>query len=178
MSLAPPVPFTASTGGFLTSALWNTQVRDATTFLTNPPRFNGSCTALPAAPANGVEVVIPIDTEDVDSEGGHSTTVNTSRYTCQVAGLYMISAHLAFNANATGMRAMDIKINGAIAPGGRVSSGQPTTSISLALNNVIHQYLNVGDYVEFSGYQYSGAALSLSTSTAYNPRLSLHWVSA
>jgi hypothetical protein len=90
----------------------------------------------------------------------------------------MISAHLAFVSNATGMRVMDIKVNGGICPGGRVTSGQPTTSVSLALNNVVHIYLNVGDYVEFSGTQFSGAALGLAGSTAYNPRLSVCWMSA
>ena len=176
--LPVPTPSTAAAGNFLTSALWNAQVRDAMTFVTQPPRYNGSCTVLPSAPASGTEVVIPMDSEDVDSEGGHSTTTNTSRYVCQIAGFYLVTAHLAFTANATGMRVLDIKVNGGIAPGGRVSSGQPTTSVSLALHNSIHIYLNVGDYVEFSGTQYSGAALALAGSSAYNPRMSVCWMSA
>lgn len=172
-----PVPSTAVTGNFLTSAMWNSQVRDAVTFLTNPPRFIGVCTVIPAAPNNAVEQIVPFDSEDVDSEGGHSNTVNNTRYTVQVPGLYLVTGHLAFNANVTGMRVMDIKVNGAIVGGGRVSTGGPTGSVSMAMSNALHIPLAVGDYVELSGTQYSGGALQMAGSTAYNPRLTLHWVS-
>lgn len=176
MTRTVPVSSQQSPGNFLTSALWNSQVKGIIDWTTGPPRFSGYNTTS-TAPASGVEYVVPLDSEDYDSEGGHSTTTNNTRYTVQVAGLYLVTAHLAFTANATGMRVLDLKVNGSIAPGGRVSSGVPTTSVSCAMCVAVHVQLNVGDYLEMSCTQYSGSALALAYSAAYNPRMTLHWVS-
>lgn len=172
MTLAPPVSYTATTGNFVTAALWNTQVRDATSFLTNVPVFRGFQNAAQTVGSSIVYAPILLDSESFDPEGGHSTSTNTSRFTVQTAGYYYVSAFASYGTNSAGGRAIAIAVNGTA----MVQSQQappPANSWSGGTNWL--GYLNVGDFVEATTWQNSGGNLSMATG-AFASSLSLFWV--
>lgn len=110
---------------------------------------------------NGTWGVLTFDSEVVDTYGGHSTSANTSRYTCQLAGWYRVGGRAAFDINSTGSRGARVHING------NYVRGAATLHAAGNLNGIPYTehilYLQVGDYVELAGGQNSGGALS----TAY-----------
>lgn len=112
---------------------------------------NNVASPLDTAPWNGTQI---------DNWGGHSNTVNSSRYTIQVAGVYQVSALMTWTANATGVREADFQKNGSALAGSvavsQVSAAQ-FCSVALPAYNIA---CDVGDYLEVGGYQNSGAALN------------------
>jgi hypothetical protein len=102
--------------------------------------------------------VITFDSEIVDSYNGHSTVTNTSRYTCQLAGWYRITARVSWATNATGSRGARIHKNGAFLIGGANLLGAGTLNAVIEVSHILQ--LNVADYIEAAGGQNSGGALS------------------
>ena len=110
---------------------------------------------------------LTFDSETYDDDGIHSVASNTSRLTCQTAGLYRISGQITFVANATGHRYGAIRLDGTIyldidrrvALNGVVTVVKVSTSCKLA----------VGQYVELQGWQNSGGNLAMSFVSAYSP---------
>jgi hypothetical protein len=102
------------------------------------------------------------DTEDVDTHGFHSTSVNPSRVTPNVAGWYKITANIAWASNAAGRRATVSYKNGAsagnlgIAAGG--SGGTPFGVIMTGGSRTLYANGST-DYFEINAYQNSGGAL-------------------
>jgi len=113
---------------------------------------------------HGAWTAVNFDTEDVDSHGGHSTSVNTSRYTATVAGWYEVIGRGGFASNSTGHRGVRIHKNGSVVNG----SGnyfQTTTSDVWSNIGSAQVHLNgTTDYVETAVIQDSGAALNTSAS--------------
>lgn len=180
MTLAPPVSYTATTGNFLTAALWNAQVRDATAFFSAPPSFRAYATVAQAMGVDNTWYSLTLDTEQFDNYGGHSTSTNTSRYTCQVAGIYQVSAVATFaNFSSTvGNRAVRIAVNGNAYPGSFVKTLPAVTGSSAVATSALIQ-LAVGDYIEVQGNHNSTNA-SMTTSVAgpdVYPSMSALWVS-
>lgn len=174
--IAVPTPSTVSTGGFLTSALWNGQVRDSVSFLTDPPRFIGYQTSAQSLGSGTTYTSLNLDSEVLDTEGGHSTSTNTSRYTAVYAGLYQVSYTASFPTNATGNRSIRLVVNGAAITGNGgcvVELPACTGSNSWVGAGAALVYLGVGDYLEMQAWQNSGATLALNTT---NTGLSLVWV--
>lgn len=174
--LPVPTTYTAATGNFLTSALWNAQVRDAVQFSTDVPRFIGYQTATPTMPSGIAHLTVALDTELLDTEGGHSTTVNNSRYTVQVPGLYLVSYSMSFQSNATGNRACRVALNGgnAFTQGGASFAGAACSgSNSWIGGGTTLIQLAAGDYVELQGWQNSGGLLA--TNNNYTG-MNLMWV--
>jgi hypothetical protein len=172
LTLAPPTSYTATTGNFLTSAVWNTQVRDATGFLSAVPVFRGFQTAAQSFASSTAYAPILLDSESFDPEGGHSTSTNTSRFVVQTAGYYYVTAFGSYSTNATGGRAIAVAVNGTAT----VQSQQappPANSWAGGVNWL--GYLNVGDYVEATSWQNSGTSVSMATG-AFAASLSLFWV--
>lgn len=171
-----PVPseMTAAVGGILTAAQWNSNVRDAVDFLANPPLFIGYGST-PQAVATSVFVDVALDTNVVDTYGGHSTTSNNSRYVAQVAGYYDLVGQIGYPSNGTGVRSARFYVNGA------VPTLEPLFQIPASASGGTDMqvsgcvYLNAGDYVELEAWQNSGSSLSLSASVSW---LTVRWVHA
>lgn len=180
MPLAPPVSYTAVTGNFLTAALWNTQVRDATAFFSAPPAFRAH-SEVGQAISNNVWTSINLEVEEFDNYGGHSTSTNTSRYTCQLAGYYLITACAAFSGavNTTNTRATRIQLNGTTSLHGSFTKSLAANgTASSALHSACIAYMNVGDYVEVQGNQDSGVTINTSaTAGDVTSSLTVLWVS-
>jgi hypothetical protein len=147
MVLAAPTSYTAAPGNFLTSALWNAQVRDSNAFFAGVPVFSGYQSV--AQPINGSNNWAPllIDSETIDNYGGHSTTTNTSRYTVQLAGTYQVFGSVAWTASSTGDRRLQITQNGASVLGS-ASSFDPSQVVLCAQQTMCIVPAAVGDYFE------------------------------
>jgi hypothetical protein len=179
VGLQPPVAYTAATGNFLTAGLWNTQVRDGVGYLMAPPSFRAHAEVAQAL-ADGAWVSLTLDTEEFDNYGGHSTTTNTSRYTCQVAGIYLLAGNAAFSTSTVGFRAVRFTVNGSANPvhGSFVKTLPAPAGNSSGVGTTAMVQLNVGDYVELQANQSSGASLNTAAGSGdAAPSMSCLWVS-
>jgi hypothetical protein len=173
----PTIP-TEVPGNFWTSALWNTVVAGGFNYLFSPVRFKAYSSTSQSISSGTSSTVLTLDTEIVDSDGGHSTVTNTSRYVCQTAGLYFVTGSVCFNAtNANGSRTMNIFVNGAGQTGAGIQSA-PSPANGASVFSVTLVQLNVGDYVELACWQNSGSAISTSTTAALATTMCLYRVSA
>jgi hypothetical protein len=178
MPRTTPVIATEVPGDFITSALWNAQVLATMQWLfgtgasSGVPRFSGYASTAQAFATGTSYSPLNLDAEVYDSEGGHSTTTNSSRYTVQVPGLYRITAQSAFAVNSSGARAVAIGVNGTAS---KACQGAPPPSNSWSNQVTWETYLNVGDFVEAMTWQNSGGALSTVTG-GMGPSLSVWWI--
>lgn len=167
-----PSPRTWVVGETVTAAKMN-ELRDALNFLLSPPLFelfhSGSI-----SPATSTQAVVPMDSEVIDRDSGHSTVTNNSRYTSQTAGYYLVNGAVGFVSNATGKRELTILVNG-------TTETYPSSVPGLAagftgLTTSGRVYLAVADYAELYVWQNSGGALATNT-TKGGPRFGGHWIS-
>jgi hypothetical protein len=121
---------------------------------------------------SGVGTALAFNSERYDRAGGasaahHDTVTLNTRLTSLYAGVYKISACTSFAANATGIRQLQIRLNGATIIGA-VSTGA-VSGASIEQNLTVDYSLAVSDYVEVIVAQNSGGALNLLTVANYSP---------
>lgn len=171
---APAVPYAWSQQP-ISAAMWN-QYQYAVGFHIRPPfalLLQNTMQSVPSVTPTRILFDNPVR----DSDAGHSTTANPSRYTAPIPGLYHICVFgsLLGGSTAGGERSLSIVLNGGaywamhlLAPtsygngsfGGSVQAEIP---------------MNTGDYVEASFYQDSGTTLS--TQNSYSQaRMGVRWV--
>lgn len=162
-------------GELVTASFMNTNIRDAGNFLTAVPLYEGRQTVAQSIP-NAANTPVNMDTEDIDTDGGHSTVTNTSRYTVQTAGWWRISGGVGMTANGTGARQTSILKNSGVnsgsaqwlAPGAVTFSGSARSKCISAI---------VGDFFEIAMFQNSTVALNtVITSVDGQPNMSAQWV--
>ena len=175
MARTVPVAVTEVPGNFNTSALFNAQVGALNNFALGPPVFRGYQASSQSA-ANATWVSVAMDTETLDSDGGHSTVTNNSRYTPTVPGTYLVIGTAAFAGSATTQRAARLGMNGSTIIGAAVAGGSGAawwcaTAMDLVVCN------GTTDYVELQARQDSGGTLSTYTGTDFNSALRVFWVS-
>ena len=90
-------------------------------------------------------------------------------------GFYTVSANIAFAANATGRRALNIVVNGSDAGGVQVLASPAGSTILSVSTNL---YLFVGDLVTMSALQQSGGALNTVAVAGVYPALSVGRIGA
>lgn len=123
--------------------------------------------------------VLAFNTEIFDAAAPnamHDTVTNNSRITIPTggAGWYMINGNVEFVANATGVRQVQIRHNGATVIASVIV---PTTAAGVCRLNVSAQYrMNVGDYVELQAQQTSGGNLNVTATTDLSPSFSACWL--
>lgn len=184
MGRIPPTVAQTVPGQFITSSLWNAQVVAAGNWLLGsgtdgPPRFKAYASTAQSLTTATSYTALALDTEVIDSDGGHSTVTNTSRYTVQVAGIYLCVGQVAFPGNVAGARSIRIGVNGSQATGaGGVYEGPPSLSASnsWAAQAIYFDSLDVGDYVEVEAWQNSGSTISMGGGGAA-ASLSCFWMS-
>lgn len=106
---------------------------------------------------------LTFNTERYDLGGLHSLALNTGRITIVVPGLYDIGGMARFVANATGIRLLYIRLNGA-----RFLAEERRTPVSgdvTAITVKGEEYLAAGDYLELVAYQTSGGNLDVGISS-------------
>ncbi len=177
----PAVP-TAPTieDGIVPSSQWN-QFRDAIDFVQRPPLAELRQTTLqPLATAVWVAITFPTEDEDTDVDlvGGHSTSVNTSRYTARYAGRYDLGGAVSTAVSGTGARGTKWQVNGVDVAGSQLVLPSQASFSNICPARRKQVYLNVGDYVELFGFQSSGGSLDTSVSpTTEQSHMSIRWVS-
>lgn len=128
--------------------------------------------------ANGAHASITYTGEDVDSTGMHSTSVNTSRLTAVYPGWYGSSGTLCVATGAAATRRGGrYTVNGANVTGGSTLVGAGATGTLEVPCKLFFTFLNVGDYLEFQGFQESGGALNTVSSGINMSTLSSWWMS-
>lgn len=173
-NLPVPTPASEVPGAFITAALWNANVYNGLTFCLNPPLFQGyQSTNL--AITSGAGTAVPLDSETVDTYGGHSTTSNTSRYVAQVAGIYLVWGGACVNgATSQTYIAGYICKNGTEVAGSRgmvpANSSHTYTVPTIAVPVV----MAAGDYVELF-VQADGTSPSTHGSATQNSSLTVAW---
>ena len=114
----------------------------------------------------GTNTSITFTTHDTDTAGGHSTVTNTSRYTCQSTGLFIVMGLVSYATNATGSRGAQFYVNGSPLSASRVllntSTGTGSLPAGVATMRIVS--LTAGDYIELLGLQNSGGSLNTSVS--------------
>lgn len=172
MPVVPTPPTIAP--GILTSSKLN-QIRDVERFYGNPPTALLRQTSPQSIP-NSVWTSINFDVEDVDSDvdlaGGHSTSVNTSRYTARYPGWYLVSGGITWS--TAGFRPTRWAVNGVALIG--TSIGDSSSQNVPARTHLV--YLAAGHFVELQGFQNSGGALNTAADGADNEStMTVKWVS-
>lgn len=140
-------------------------VLDQIVFLTQPVVAELRATSVQSL-TNGTGTAVNFDAEDIDSHGGHSTSVNTSRYTAQIAGWYQCTGAVSFASNATGRRGVWWQKNGADVTGSETAFVAAGTGVITIPARVKLIQLAVGDYVQMLAFQDSGGALNTSVTFA------------
>lgn len=172
-----PVAALQNPGNIVTSALWNSGPKAMGDFYLTPPIFR--CRQLNSQTfSNQIWAAIALDaTADVDSEGGHSSVTNNTRYTAQVAGWYLCLGFCAFQAaNAQADIYCALAKNGSLIVGtGQALQKGNTDFGAISAEGLV--YLHVGDYVEVWGRQDTGANLNTwANSIDLNPVLNMIWM--
>jgi hypothetical protein len=117
------------------------------------------------------------DTEDVDTDGWHSTSSNTSRITPTKAGYVRFSGTIgwAVGANTTTRRGVAIDTNGTNRRYGSMIVPSATASQNVYVTGLWTLPCNgTTDYFELIGYQNSGGALD--TADALSTRFEAEWL--
>lgn len=119
--------------------------------------------AIPTASSTG----ITFTTEEIDTHGFHSTSVNTSRITPNVAGYYRLSGAVFFVSSTTILDAAIFKNGTAVASGTRYKDGG-TSQVQGLYCSCIQQANGSTDYFEIDGNQSTGGNLNTSISQRFS----------
>jgi len=130
-----------------------------------------SCVALRSATQsipNNSSTAISFDGEEFDNSS--MITPTSSTITIQEDGLYLITAEVAIAANATGIRGIEVIINGGTTTGAQYAPtiGTVRTHPASYSNAFL---LTAGDTVSINAYQNSGGALNAVSARASVTRI-------
>lgn len=172
-----PVTRTFVAGEIVLASYFNANIRDVLNYLLAPPIMELRQQVVQSIP-NSAFTAVTFTTEDVDSSGMHSTSVNTSRATAVYPGWYQETGSTAFAVNATGSRGSSYYINGATQ--NSVQSLHQTVGAShnhreVAVTKMV--FMNVSDYVELMTFQASGGALNSIAGGSDGAGFGMRWVS-
>jgi len=157
-----PVSASVAPGNFETAALWNAQVKALNDFLTAPPVCFAYQTVAQSL-TTGTVFQLTMDSESIDSDGGHSTVTNTSRYTATVPGTYLVLGNVAISGSTAGYRVGGVKLNGTIVRGSQVVTNPISSSGSTPVVFPVWAIVTMNgatDYVEIYAQQTSGGSLN------------------
>lgn len=112
------------------------------------------------------DTLLTWDTETLDSDSIHSTSVNTGRITIVTPGTYAIGAFVEWATNATGGRQAYIRLNGTTIIARDARPATSTTYFPSCSPATLYP-LNAGDYLEVFVYQDSGGSLNVNSSSAF-----------
>ena len=96
---------------------------------------------------------------------------NPTRLTCQFDGIYVITGHGNWAANAVGRRNLSIYPNGATHIA--ITSNLSLTADSLFQSVATTYKLVVGNFVELNTWQNSGGNLNIASAGNYSPEFSM-----
>jgi hypothetical protein len=176
--MAYTTPTTRSTGNTITAAIWNADMVDNVKWVAGDSGGKPSCRVYNSANyaiANATQQAISFDSETRDNGGMHSTVSLQTRIVVPsgAAGFYLIGGHATFASNATGVRQLQIRVNGTTQIA--TSEVNSLSANALSLTVVTVYPLAVSDYVELMAYQTSGGNLDVQANNRYSPDFWAVW---
>jgi hypothetical protein len=120
--------------------------------------------------ANSSWTLLTFNSERWDTDTMHSTVTNTGRLVATTAGLYVITGHVQFAANATGQRIIRILVNGVTMI---ALQGSPANPVAVYMTVATTYNLAATDYVTLEAFQESGAALNVTVEGNDSPEFSM-----
>lgn len=171
---------TTQVTGAVAGAAWANSVKDGIDFLIGTGSNVIPIAALSASAVQAIPTAawtgLLMNTEELDSDGGHSTVTNTSRYTAQTAGWYLCNGTAAFAAAASSRRIVALRVDG-------TGTDSPThgpnaahgVSTNIALSTSALLYLAAGSWVEVVAYQDSGGSVNTTVTAGTQPLMSVIW---
>lgn len=121
--------------------------------------------------ATGVTTALAFNAERYDTGGVHSTVTDTSRLTAPAAGVYVITGHVTWAANATGNRTLYLMVNGttniAIQRGVSPEAAAWSQSIATLFE------LQAGDYVELVVRHTADVSLAVASVANSSPEFAM-----
>jgi hypothetical protein len=174
----PATPATQAASATIASATLNNH-RDNLNYLLAPPHCELRQTVAQSI-TTGTWTDITFDTEDVDSDGGHSTVTNTARYMATTAGWYLVSGAIDWAANASVVRrGARWAVNGTVINGSENVGPGSASQVCTAVARTIKVFLNgTTDYVTLQGFQDTGSSLNTAVAVGQQPTMSVLWVSS
>jgi hypothetical protein len=116
---------------------------------------------------NNTATVLAFNLERYDTDTMHSTVTDNSRITINTAGVYVVTANILFEGNATGARHVELRLNGTTIIGYVVAT--PTGTVGQRVEVTTQWKFAATDYVEVRVTQTSGGALNVQTAAEYSP---------
>lgn len=165
------------TGEIATATYFNANVRDAGNFFLSLPVCECRQTVAQSIP-NVSGTALSFNTNDVDTDSGHSTVTNNSRYTAKTRGRFQVSGGISYAAHAdSNAREVEIQVNGASIGGTDIcviGFSADNTRIGTRVKSI---FLNGStDFVQIVGFQASGGALNTVISSAQQPHMNVRWI--
>lgn len=161
-------------------SIWDSGPKALNDFLANRPTFHSQCQNATSV-ADNVWTAIPYVFDLIDTDGGHNTVVNNTKYFCQVPGWYWVKGSVAWNSTGTNTAS---RFEAGIAVNANIIVGSSQflfrgTNDAAAMSTSALLFLNAGDYVEIWCRQHTGAAQLLdNNSSGTEPDFNLFWVSS
>lgn len=156
--LPVPAPRTFNVDEVEVAAYMNA-VRDALTFLLNPPAVVAT-QATPQSIGSGSAVALALDSTVTDPYGMHSNTTNNTRAVAPVSGYWQGLGSVTLATNASGARQLQLAHNGtSISYALITSAGFSVTSFSAQVATDTF-FAAAGDYFESDITQTSGSSLT------------------
>lgn len=149
-------------------------VSPSTTF--RPPMCRVYRAAALSHTGTGTFQTIAFDTESfTQTESGMWSSGTPTRVTPQTAGVYLVTANVNFNTNATGVRGLGLYKNGTVNPFAyQDAAGSASLSNGLFLSGTVN--LSVGDYVQPLVFQNSGGNLAYVAGNGEQVSFSVTWM--
>lgn len=142
----------------------------------NKPSFDMRNTI---AQSIGTAAFVPLtfDTEDNDSDNGHSMVTNTDRYVIPLPGLWEFDGGGSSAGNATGDRICRLTKNGtALAGSGECRPAASAANFSIVGARSKRVQCVVNDIIRVEYWQNSGGALNTGITDYAQPSFSGHWI--
>lgn len=169
-----PVPHQFAVGEVATADNINTYY-SGISFLENPPIALIYQNVGQVIGTGTGDTTLTFDSTLVDTYGGHSNTINNSRYTSQVAGWYRANGYCSFGINGTGYRSVGIKKNGTFIQSSVMQGVPSSAGWGTFATPTTYVFLNVGDYLEVIVSQTSGGNLTNVVGAPTGPSLTISW---
>lgn len=119
---------------------------------------------------------LTFNSERYNTDSMHSTSSNTGRITFNTAGLYLVTGHIEFVANATGVRGIQIYRNADADGIANMYFPADTGGVGSGLSIATVWNFIVGDFVQLRAYQTSGGSLNVSVASFFTPEFSATWI--
>lgn len=192
--MAWTAPTTRTTGELITASIWNADLTDNLAYLGDLQWRGTNFSALGAtydlgtyqgarvyhsanqSLSSGSATPLSFDSERFDTDAYHDTSTNNSRITipANMGGKYLITGHVAFAADATGYREINVFLNGTTDIANHRTSALSGVSTIMSVATVYS--LAATDYVELRAFQNSGGALNASAIGNLSPEFTATWL--